>query len=226
MPLPAAAPAIVSGLGAALGFLGQRSANATNIKLNRENRRWQERMSNTAHQRATVDLEKAGLNRILALGQPASSPSHSAAQVQNEHQQSGPLIAQAALTAAQVKNVNAQTQKTQAETIGINQMNDIKSTASSVGNDANKLYNAGKDVVEKEAPDLIQKGQDIGRSIVKGVKNLWDSTASKANNLKAQAQVSELRNKKFSDTTKRWYKLSNGKWYDLKNHKIVEIRSN
>ena len=35
---------------------------------------WQEYMSNTAYQRAAADLEKAGLNRVLALGSPASTP--------------------------------------------------------------------------------------------------------------------------------------------------------
>jgi len=43
------------------------------------NRAWQERMSSSAYQRASTDLEKAGLNRILALGSPASSPGGSAA---------------------------------------------------------------------------------------------------------------------------------------------------
>ena len=44
-----------------------------------KNRDFQASMSNTAYQRAAQDLEKAGLNRILALGNPASSPGGSAA---------------------------------------------------------------------------------------------------------------------------------------------------
>ena len=68
-----------------IGLLGrrdQRRANKQNIALAREQMAFQERMRDTAYQAAAKDLEKAGLNRILALGSPAASPSGQTATVQ------------------------------------------------------------------------------------------------------------------------------------------------
>ena len=82
--LPAAIGAgggLLSGL---IGKSGQAGANKMNLKIAREQMDFQERMSGTAYQRAAKDLSAAGLNRILAIGSPATTPAGARAQMQNE----------------------------------------------------------------------------------------------------------------------------------------------
>jgi len=70
-------------LGGLMGKRGQDKANKQNIALAREQMAFQERMSNSAYQRAMKDMKLAGLNPILSAKSPASTPGGASTRVES-----------------------------------------------------------------------------------------------------------------------------------------------
>ena len=91
--------------GGLISASGQRGANRMNRQIAREQMRFQERMSSTAYQRAATDLEAAGLNRILALGNPASTPAGAKATMLNPMEAVGRGISQGVSSAMNARRL-------------------------------------------------------------------------------------------------------------------------
>lgn len=108
MPWKALAGPVLSTFG---DLYGARKQHGYNVELLRMQQQFTERMANTAYQRATADLEKAGLNRILALGGPSATPAGGSAGPSPSLAGIGSSAVQRAMVGAELKRIKATTRK-------------------------------------------------------------------------------------------------------------------
>lgn len=163
-------------VGGVLGYEGTKHTNETNQATAREQMAFQERMSNTAHQREVTDLRLAGLNPILSSHGGASTPAGASWVAQNEL---GGMVSSAQSTASTVenlKNLRVTNKQITANTELQEQQKKLALEQTREHHEA--IYQRYWDTVLKETQNLTEKERmreakanaDIAESAAKGMK--------------------------------------------------------
>jgi hypothetical protein len=176
-----AAGSIAGGL---IGNAGQASANQANREIAREQMAFQERMSNTAHQREVDDLRAAGLNPVLSAGgSGASSPSGASIAMQNPNADLARGVENAANSArtyvkdkAALDLVKKQADKAFAEAGNAGLLHEINLGKFNTGPLAEKIN------AETASAKAIRDQQEAQAKILKMQADFWEQAKAKGYN--------------------------------------------
>lgn len=207
-------------LGGYLGYAGQMKTNATQVALSKDTMDFQERMSSTAYQRAVEDMKKAGLNPALAYQQGgASSPAGTTAVIQNPLTHIGNSAAAAAstyqaleMTAAQKRNIDAQTANTDANTQQLQleslaRLKDLEASAYS-------KTMTGSSAADRTHQDILESTQRMDQSAQSFALRLQqlradiNASLSTARERNASATIQELNKpgaENVAESAKTWW---------------------
>lgn len=144
------------------------------------NRRFQERMSSTAHQREVGDLQRAGLNPMLSrMGSGASSPSGDRAQIED--------LGRGVASALQVQQVKAQIDLTKAQAARETAQTQEINRASQEANSGSQwrlqgLRNASDlgDLSVKEREQLVPLALERARAEIAQISSSAEATRARA----------------------------------------------
>lgn len=176
--LAAVGASSIAGIG---NIISQNSANDANQQMAREQMSFQERMSNTAYQRATADMKAAGINPMLAyMKGGASSPSGASSTFQSGR--AGDAISGGVSTALEATRLKKDVER-------VDTQNDLEKKRMDIEK-ADRVDRSVKTMAER---DLI----DAQRALVDAqkIQTQANTIATTNSGLKTKLEAEDLQNK-------------------------------